>query len=127
MAKSIKKGLLSEFQMEIMNIVWDLGEASVANVVDQLTARRPVARSTAQTMLMRLEDKGWLKHRKDGSAFRYSPTRDRAGTLNEIVSRLVNTSFNGSVEGLVLALLDGRGISDDEAKRITQLIDDSVE
>jgi len=69
MARRRKKGPLSEFQMEIMNIVWDLGEASVANVVEQLATSRTIARSTAQTMLMRLEEKGWLKHRKDGSAF----------------------------------------------------------
>ncbi len=49
---------LSEAQMEIMNVVWDRGEATVADVWKVLAARRAVARSTVLTMLTRLEEKG---------------------------------------------------------------------
>jgi len=127
MAERKKAGSLSDFQMEIMNIVWDLGDVTVADVIEQFEAKRPIARSTAQTMLMRLEERGWLKHDQEGNTFRYSPARDRSNTLKEMVSRMVDTSFKGSAEGLVLALIDGRGISDEEAGRIAKLIDDSLE
>ena len=59
---------LSEAQLEIMNVVWDRGEATVAEVWKALAARRKVARNTVQTMIARLEERGWLKRRGDGPA-----------------------------------------------------------
>ena len=57
---------LSESQLEIMNVVWDQGEVTVTGVWQILAKRRAVARNTVQTVMTRLEEKGWLKHRKRG-------------------------------------------------------------
>ena len=51
---------LSDAQREIMDIIWDRGEATVAEVWRQFSARRPVARNTVLTLITRLVDKGWL-------------------------------------------------------------------
>ncbi len=120
-----KRPPLSAAQMEIMNVVWDCGEATVGDVLAALLKRRKVARNTVQTMLVRLEQKGWLRRRREGRAFLYSASVEREGTLQSIVDRLVDTAFAGSVDGLVMALLDGRGITDEEQARIQAMIEDA--
>ncbi len=114
---------LSEAQMEIMNVVWDRGEATVADVWRVLSTRRKIARSTVVTMLTRLEQKGWLSCDQEGHAFRYRAALPREATLGTMIRRLVDTAFGGSAEGLVMALLHGRGVSKEEARKIKKLID----
>ena len=116
---------LSGAQLEIMNEVWDRGPggATVAEVWAALSARRRVARNTVQTTLVRLERKGWLSHRAEGAGFRYFARRPRDRALGRLVSRLVDTAFAGSAAGLVMALLQGRGVSKAEADRIRAMID----
>ena len=118
---------LSEAQMEIMNIVWNRGEATVADVWKALGSRRKLARSTVLTMLVRLQEKGWLTCDEEGHAFRYRASVPREATLGEMVRRLVDTAFGGSAEGLVMALLHDRGVSKEEAKRIKKMIDRAEE
>ena len=112
---------LSEAQLEIMNSVWDRGQATVADVWKDLCQRRPLARNTVLTLMTRLAEKGWLKQ-QEGSTFQYTAAVPRTATLGNMVRRLVDTAFGGSAEGLVMALLDGRGVSKDEAERIAAMI-----
>ncbi|WP_406697875.1 BlaI/MecI/CopY family transcriptional regulator [Singulisphaera sp. Ch08] len=113
---------LSEAQMEIMNVVWDQGEVTVADVWKALAARRKLARNTVLTMLTRLEEKGWLCRDEEGHAFRYRAAVPREATLGTMIRRLVDTAFGGSAEGLIMALLHGRGVSKEEARRIRTMI-----
>jgi predicted transcriptional regulator len=114
---------LSEGQIEIMNVVWDHGEVTVAEVWKALCVRRKLARNTVLTMITRLEEKGWLCRDDAGHAFRYRAAVPRDRALRTVVRRLVDTAFGGSAEGLVMALLQGRGVSKDEAARIRAMID----
>jgi predicted transcriptional regulator len=116
---------LSKAQLEIMHVVWERGEVTVTDVWNVLTRSREVARNTVLTVMERLEKKGWLKRRAAGQTHYYSATLPRAATLGQVVHRLVDAAFAGSAEALVLALLEGRGISAEEARRIRQLIDDA--
>src|SRR4029077_20220728 len=114
---------LSEAQLEIMHVVWDGGAVTVTDVWNVLARRRPVARNTVLTLMERLEKKGWLTRRADGQAHSYTAVVPRAATLGQVVHRLVDAAFAGSAEALVLALLEGRGVSEEEASRIRELID----
>ncbi len=114
---------LSDAQLEIMHVVWDRGEATVTDVWNVLAPRRTVARNTVLTLMDRLEKKGWLMRRADGQTHYYGATVPRDSTLGQVVHRLVDAAFAGSAEALVLALLEGRGISAEEARRIRRLID----
>ena len=116
---------LSGAQIEIMNLVWGRGEVTVTEVWKALEERRPVARTTVLTVIDRLVKKGWLRRRAAGQQHFYSAARSREATLGGLVERLVDTVFAGSAENLVVALLDGRGVTDDEAKRIRNLIQQS--
>ena len=123
MAKIKELPALSEAQLEIMQIVWERGEVTVAGVWSVLSQRRDVVRNTVQTMMVRLEAKGWLKHRTAQNAFLYRAVGPREATLKRMVRRLAETAFEGSAEGLVMALLGERSLADDEAQRIRKLID----
>jgi len=117
---------LSEIQTRIMRIIWDRGEASVSDIQAALATDAVRARNTVQTLLSRLERKGWLKHLEKGHTFYYSATVEKRKTLSEMLSRLVDTAFGGSSEGLVMALLDERNITPEEARRIKDMISNAV-
>ena len=70
-----------------------------------------------------LEEKGWLQHRTVGQTFVYSAVHARTSVLREMVNQMVDTAFSGSAEGLMMALLQGRELSAEEARRIRTLID----
>src|SRR5262249_24575998 len=116
---------LAKVQLEIMHVVWERGEATVTDVWTVLTDSREVARNTILTHMERLEKHGGMKRRAEGQTHYYSAAVRRATTLGLVVHRLVDAAFAGSAEGLVLALLEGRGVSAEEARRIRQLIDDA--
>jgi predicted transcriptional regulator len=117
---------LSAAQLEMMEIVWDRGEVAVSEVWEILAERRQVARNTVVTTLSRLEGKGWLKHRTVGRTFFYTATRPRAGTMGQLVRQLVDDTFGGSAEGLVMALLEDRGVTTEEAERIREILDEAT-
>ena len=114
---------LTEAQREIMEVVWDQGEVTVTQVRDELAQRREVARNTIQTMIVRLEERGWLKHREEGRAFWYSADRPRTASLGAKVAQMVDRLFAGSPEEMVTALMEYRGLSSEEADRIREMID----
>lgn len=114
---------LTEIQREMMEIVWHRDEVTVSEVREALSAHRPLARNTVQTMLVRLEEKGWLKHREQGRTFVYSANRPRTVSLGAKVSQMVDRLFAGSPEEMVTALLEYRGLSADEAERIRAMIE----
>jgi BlaI family transcriptional regulator, penicillinase repressor len=123
MAKSSGPRPLSEAQLEIMEEVWGRGEATVGEIWRALSARRKVARNTVQTMVARLEEKGWLLRRDEGGTLRYSAARPRGSAVRSLVTRLVETAFHGSVSGLVMTLLEGHRLSKEEADRLREAID----
>ena len=113
---------LSKAQREIMEIVWNRGEVSAFEVRKILAARRKIARETVRTLLARMEEKGWLKHRVVGRTYFYSAVVPREVTLGRRVLEIVDTLCGGSAEKLVTALLDHRGLSEEEADRIQAMI-----
>ena len=113
---------LSSAQLEIMNVIWERGETTVSEVWHLLRKRRKVARATVQTVVFRLEEKGWLKHREIGQAFMFSAVVDQADTQKSLVSNLCDRAFDGSASGLVWTLLDGRGIGKKDLEQIRELI-----
>lgn len=117
---------LSPAQREIMEIVWERGEVSAQEVRRILSQTRKVARNTVRTLLERMEDKGWLKHRAEGRTFFYTTARPRHDAIGQKVREIVETVCGGSPETLVTALLDYRGLRADELERIRQLLDQAA-
>jgi BlaI family transcriptional regulator, penicillinase repressor len=114
---------LSPAQQELMEIVWERGELSASEVGKILSPKRRLSRNTVRTLLLRMEEKGWLTHREAGRTHRYSATVPREVTVRKKVVELIDTLCGGSPEALVTALLDHRGLTDAEAGRIRALLD----
>lgn len=122
MGKMKRKEQLSEKQREIMEVVWELGEASVFEVRDELAKQRDVARNTVRTMMERLEERGWLTHRVIGRTHFYSALVDRHDNLGQRVVDVVDKVCGGSPENLMSALLEFRGLSSEEIARIEKIL-----
>jgi BlaI family penicillinase repressor len=116
---------LSAAQLEVMDVVWRRGETTISEVWQELAGRRKIARATVQTVMARLEEKGWLKHRDVGQAFLYSAAHQRDASQGQMVKELVDSAFAGAADGLVWALVHGRGLSSEEAQRIRQMIEEA--
>ena len=115
---------LTDAQRDIMEVVWSEGEVSVTEVRDALAKhKRDLARNTVQTMMVRLEERGWLTHRSKGRTFVYSAARPKKVSLGAKVSQMVDRLFAGSPEDLMTALIEYRGLSAEEAERIRQMIE----
>ena len=116
---------LSQSQREIMEIVWERGEVSAVDVREILAKKRDLAKNTVRTMLDRMEEKGWLKHREDGRTYLYSAAQPREASIGQKVVEVVEHVCGGSPEELVTALLDYRGLSPQELKRIRSMLDEA--
>ena len=116
---------LSPAQREIMEIVWELGEVSARDVREVLSRQRDVARNTVRTLLERMEEKGWLTHREDGRTYLYSAIQPQLVTIGQKVVEVLDNVCGGSPEALVTALLDYRGLTDSELRRIRAMLDDA--
>ena len=114
---------LSPAQREIMEIIWDRGEISAFELRELLSVDRDIARETVRTFLGRMEGKGWLKHRVIGRTYFYSACVPRDRSLGQQLVEVMDTMCGGSAEKLVSALIDYRGLTDDEAERIQVMID----
>ena len=123
MAKKSERPALSGAQLEIMQVIWERGEIAVSDVWQAICLRRPIARNTVLTVLDRLEKRGWLTKRSVGNSHLYSAAVSEQTTLSETVQRFVDTFFGGSPESLMMTLLEGRGVSPAEARRIRDRID----
>ena len=115
---------LSPAQHEIMEIVWERGEVSVSDVHEVLLLKRDVARNTIRTLMDRMSQKGWLIHRERRNQFLYSAAFPRQTSIGRKALDLLNSAFGGAPEALMAALLDHRGLSDDEMQRIKNLLND---
>ena len=115
--------LPSDAQVEVLNILWDRGQATVGEVWQAFSAQRPVARNTVLTLVTRLEEKGWLLRHEEGNVLRYSAAVPKQTALRQIARRLVDTAFGGSAEGLIMTLLGDGDLSEGEAQRIRKMLE----
>ena len=125
--KSLPK--LTEAEFEIMKIVWAHGEVTTNEVLEAINARKPnkLKRTTIQVQMTRLEEKGWLIHRKHARTFSYQATRDREEVSADIARDINTRVFDGSYTALVRSLFQNSKISRQELKRIRKILDEYEE
>ena len=117
----------TDAELKLMNVLWDKGAATVADVMEGLKSRPPLAYSTVITTLRILETKGYLSHKKSGRAFTYQPLIGRTEARQSAITHLLQRLFEGSPELLVSSLFEDRKISAVEMKRLRKLIEEAKE
>ena len=114
---------LGETEMEILNHVWKLGEASVADVREQILQTREVAYTTVMTIMKNLSEKTYLKYRKEGMSYIYSAAVQPDQVRFSLIDRLIDKVFQGSPKELVQTLVQSENLTDEERNEIKRLID----
>ena len=117
-----KSPTLTEAELKLMDVLWTKGSGTVGDVVEALPTDPPLAYSTVLTTLRILEDKGYLRHTKEGKAFVYHPVVKRDEAQRSAVRRVISQFFQNSPELLVLNLLGG-AMNKREIERLKKLID----
>ena len=114
---------LSRRERQIMDVVYRLGQASAADVLENMPD--PPGYSAVRTMLRLLEDKGYLRHDQEGPRYVYLPTLSRDKARQSALKQLVQTFFDNSTEQTVAALLDmsKSEMSAEELERLSELIE----
>jgi predicted transcriptional regulator len=121
MTSGMAKYQLTRCEMEIMDIVWERGRATVQDVCDGL--KRPLAYTTVMTMLRILESKrNVLTRVKEGRAFVYEPAVGREEVCQSVIRQLKDLIGRGSVKSLVLNLIEDEKLPPDEIEEIKAAI-----
>lgn len=112
---------LSRRERQIMDVVYQRGRVTAAEVLDALPD--PPSYSAVRALLRVLEEKGHLRHRRDGARYVFLPTVPRETARRSALARVVRTFFGGSTEAAVAALIDQSSLSDTDLDRLRDLID----
>jgi BlaI family transcriptional regulator, penicillinase repressor len=116
------KSTLTGHELEIMKELWRLESATVRQVYEALLERRRIAYTTVMTMLNILEHKGFLKKRQEERAYVYSPAQPQKQVVGSMVREFVNRVFNGSVEPLLLHLVEDKHLTEKDLEEIRKSI-----
>ncbi len=115
---------LTDVELEIMQVLWDLERGTVRDVYEILRERRQVAYTTVMTMMSILEEKGHLKRHKEGRAFLYAPARPRQKVIASMVDEFVVRVFGGSARPLVLGLAKDKKLSAEDLREIERILEE---
>ena len=111
---------LTPLELEIMNVLWDHGPATVSEVQPQL--KGGLAYTTVMTMLNVLLRKKKVKRVQDGRAFRYRPAVSRQRATGSAVEDLLKRMFGGSAEALLMTLVETRNLDSRDLERLSKLV-----
>ena len=114
---------LGSVQLRIMRVLWDEGEATAREITDSLSRAKPIAHSTVQTLLRKLETKKVVTHEQRDRTFVFRALVAESEVTRTAAQDLRSRVFQGSISGLVAHLLDGEEVTPDEMKRLRELID----
>jgi BlaI family penicillinase repressor len=116
---------MSPAETEILRLVWQLGEATVQQIHDALPASRTVAYKTVQTLLRRLEEKGYLTHKAEGKAHIFCPAVKREAVVKRTVLDFLDRLFGGDPKPLMHFLAQEGRIDAEDIDELRKLIDKS--
>ena len=116
------KHQLATLQLAIMQVLWDRGEATVADVREALQRSRPLAHTTIGTMLTKMERNGQVRHRTEGRVNVYRAAVGREKVRRSMLADLAARLFAGDLTEMVSHLLESRDVTPEELSRLKELI-----
>lgn len=120
-----RRPTLSKGELEVARTVWKLGEATVGQIHEAMPKSRAMNYATVQTYIRRLEEKGYLKARRDGRTKIYSAKVKPGKVIGETVRNVMDQLFDGEIIPMVKHMVSDRQISDEELEQLREIIDEA--
>ena len=117
-----KSTTLTDGELRLMRVLWTEARATVSEVVELLPGERRPAYTTVLTLLRILEQKGYVRHKKSGRAFIYSPLIDRNRARRSAVKRLVSQLFDDSPGLLLMNVLEHDEVDAEELMHLRHML-----
>jgi BlaI family transcriptional regulator, penicillinase repressor len=117
-----RKLRLSPLESDVMNVVWERGVVTAEDVRAALARSRPMKDSTVRTILRRLEEKGFVEHTVEGRTFHYSSRVASQNVASHAVQGIIERFCAGSVENLLVGMVDSELVSADALKGLADKI-----
>jgi BlaI family penicillinase repressor len=111
---------LTDRELDVMSVLWREGSGTVAEVRERLTD--DLAYTTVLWALQTLEEKGHVRHEREGRAYRYYPTTEHKTARGGALSYMVDRVFQGSVSMMFAQLVAERTVPPEELERMRELL-----
>lgn len=121
---SKKTDRLTEVELELMTLLWRLGQGTVNDVIDQLPPQRKLAYTSVSTMFRILEQKGIVGSRKVGRGHVYLPKLAKEEYETTTLKNLVENVFEGTPSTLVRRLVETVGLTEKDLAELRSLLDE---
>jgi len=120
-----KSTQLTDGEQSIMQVLWQNNEASVRDITDTLSAQKPTAYTTVQTLCKILVEKGYADYRREGKAFIYIPKITEKEARQNALTSMLNKFFGGSPKVLAQHLMQETDIDLEDLESLQRQIDES--
>ena len=121
-ARATMRPPLADLENEVMQAVWKIEPCSVEAVHAIVSRKHDLKETSVRSILRRLEQKGYLAHKSDGTAYIYRSTETSRSLAARAVRLLIDRFCQGSVEELVTGMVDAKVLSKEEMKRLEELV-----
>ena len=119
------KPRLSSLENAVMQVVWSKGRRSAEEVRLALPNREGIKDSTVRTILRRLEEKGYVEHDVEGRTYVYRPRVEPHNVAAEQVRGIIDRFCRGSVENLLVGMVDDNLITPDKLRELAERIEEA--
>ena len=113
----------TDAELEILNVLWQLGPSTVREVYESLSRRKATTYTTVLKFLQIMSEKGLVERDESERAHRYTARLEREQTQRQLLSHLIERAFEGSASKLVVQALSAKKASADEVAEIRSMLD----
>lgn len=108
-------------ELEVMNVLWDEGSATVNEARERLGKDQPY--TSVLSIFQTLEEKGHIRHEREGRAYRYYPLVEREEAGRRALRYVLDRLFKGSPEALVTSLVSNQSVSESELRELSRILE----
>jgi predicted transcriptional regulator len=111
-------------ELEILTVLWSIGPATVREVYNVISRRRPAQYSTVLKFMQIMAEKGLVRRDETARAHIYEAARPREWTQQQLAGDLLERAFSGSAKALLMGALSARKATDQELAEMRKLLED---
>jgi predicted transcriptional regulator len=124
MTDSVHPPRPTDAELEILSVLWSTGPATVRQVYERISERRPAQYSTILKFMQIMADKGLLLRDDKQRAHVYKAARPREWTQQQLAGHLLERAFSGSAKALLIGALSAKRTTKSELAEIRKLVDE---